>query len=84
MNNPEDFKHFVEFYDWLELWPELSLAVGAVLLLLVDLFRKPPSGSAAAAQSPRSPGPRNRPQSPRTVDLLTIPIAGSPIAVRGA
>ena len=46
MNNPEDFKHFVEFYDWLELWPELSLAVGAVLLLLVDLFRKPTSGSA--------------------------------------
>jgi len=46
MNNPEDFKHFVEFNDWLQLWPELSLAVGAVLLLLVDLFRKPTSGSA--------------------------------------
>ena len=37
MNNPEDFKHFVEFNDWwLQLWPELTLALGAILLLLVD------------------------------------------------
>ena len=53
MNNLEAFKPFVEFSDWVQVWPELALALGAVVLLGVELFRNPgnakPSHAGALA-----------------------------------
>ena len=34
----EDFLIFSEDNLWSEVWPELTLALGAVIILLVDLF----------------------------------------------
>ena len=34
----EEFIRFSEENLWAEIWPELTLAMGAVLILLIDLF----------------------------------------------
>ena len=38
MTNMEAFQIFAEDNMWRQIWPELSLVLGAVLVLLVDLF----------------------------------------------
>ena len=49
MNNLEAFKPFVEFSDWVQIWPELALAIGAVVLLGVELFCNPGHGKRSPA-----------------------------------
>lgn len=34
----EEFIRFSEDNLWTEIWPEITLAMGAVLILLIDLF----------------------------------------------
>ena len=38
MTNMEAFQIFAEDNMWRQIWPELFLVLGAVLVLLVDLF----------------------------------------------
>ena len=53
MSNLEDFKPFVEFNDWGAVYPELALALGAIFVLGLELFRKPePAGFPGSLSLP--------------------------------
>ena len=41
-----EYLKFTQENIWLEIWPELSLALGAILILGIELFKKPQSSSS--------------------------------------
>ncbi|MBT3568214.1 MAG: hypothetical protein HN494_05145, partial [Opitutae bacterium] len=43
------FKVFSDSNDWFEVWPELALALGAVLVLGLELFRSKELGRRSFA-----------------------------------
>ena len=42
----DEYLKFTQENIWLEIWPELSLALGAILILGIELFKKPQSSSS--------------------------------------